>query len=378
MNHRKIYLKRSFLIWLLALVLLWLFRFIPLNLTDFVGNANKIPTEPYDLYAQYEANSSVSKLDNRIVIINIPDEANRGEIAEALEELAKCNPSVVGLDFIFPEQKDSISDAHLSGAINSFGNKIAIASFYDGQQMMRSFFADSISVYEGCANADVKNKYDVIRTFVPLMEFEGKITPSLAYIVSSIYTNKKNTENFNPNDRAYIYWKSVKFPIIDAENILDCKAKIENKIVLVGSFSHEDVHRTSIASDYNGVKVIAHSIRNIIDNDFIWHSSLLNNVLCGLILLISSFIIQYFECNGDERYSDCTSFVSFLMQILLLIGVVVFGGYKLYQLGIYIDFTMLLLGILVYPIINDSYNVGKRLFDVIKRKILKLKELKLK
>lgn len=378
MNSRKIYLRRSFLIWLLALVLLWGFRFIPLDITDFVGNANKIPTEPYDLYAQYEANSSVSELDNRIVIINIPDYANRNDIATYLEELAMCNPSVVGLDFIFPEHKDSIADNRLAEAINTFDDKIVVASFYNGERMMRSFFADNINGYEGCINADVESKYDVIRTFMPLMEIDGEIESSLAYLVGSLYTNKRETEHIKPNERAYIYWKSVKFPIVDAEDIFSDKEKIENKIVLVGSLNQEDVHRTSISSDYNGVKVLAHSIRNIIDGDFIYYNPLLNNVLCGLILFLSSFIIQFFECNGDERYSECTSLVSFLMQILLLIGVVIFGGYKLYQLGIYVDFTMLLLGILVYPIINDSYNVGKRFIEGVIRQILKLKKIRLK
>ncbi len=378
MNNSKIYLKRSFIIWLLALALLWVFKFIPLNLTDFVGNANKIPTEPYDLYAQYEANSLVSKLDNRIVIINVPAEANRNEIAASLEELAMCSPSVVGLDFVFPEHKDTIADNRLTEAINTFEDKIVVASLYNGERMMRSFFADNIDGYEGCINADVESKYDVIRTFVPLMEFDGEIEPSLAYMVSSLYTNKRKTEHIKPNYRAYIYWKSVKFPIVEAEDIFSYKENIENKIVLVGSFNQEDVHRTSISSDYNGVKVIAHSIRNIIDGDFIYHNSVLNNVLCGLILLMSSFVIQFFECNGDERYSECTSLVSFVMQILLLIGVVIFGGYKLYQLGIYVDFTMLLLGILVYPIINDSYNLGKRIVEGVVRKIMKLKKIRLK
>lgn len=360
MKKHKRYLTRSFLIWLWVLGLLWLFKIIPFNLTDFVGNANKIPTEPYDLYAQYEAHSSVSKLDNRIVIIRIPDDANRNEIAEALEQLAMCNPKVVGLDFLFQEPKEAVSDCRLANAVNAFGERIVIASFYDGQRVLRSFFADSIAGYEGSTNADVENKYDVIRTFIPLNKFDGELMSSLGYQVSTLYMNNDCAKKFNAEERSYIYWRAVKFPIIEAENILNYKEKIENKIVLVGSISHEvDVHRTSVSSDFNGVKVIAHSIGNIIDNDFMWHSSLLDFVLSVLILLICSFIIQYFECNGDERYSDFTSIVCFVIQLLLLIGVVVFVGYKLYQSGIYINFSILLFGIIIYPIVNDFYNVKK-------------------
>lgn len=376
---KKKYLKRSIGIWCWTMALLWVFKFIPFNLTDWVGNANKIPTEPYDLYAQYEANSLKRELDNRIVIIKIPDDANRDAIAKTLEDLKQCNPAVVGLDFLFIGEKDDESDFRLANAVNAFEDKIVVATLYDGNRLRHSYFADSIRPIEGCTNLDTNNKYDVIRTFIPEMEFEGEIMPSMAYVIGKLYTETRYIESFNVGDRTYIYWKSIEFPIIDATEIIEKKNEINGKIVLVGSVSSEiDVHRTSVSSDYSGVKVIAHSVRNIIDNDFIWHNKLFDIVVCGFILLICSFVIQCFECSRDRRYSDLTDIICLLVQFILLIVGVIYLGYKLYISGIYIDTTILLIGIVLMPIINDFYNAGKfikdefiRLYMYLKNKVLR-------
>lgn len=377
MKISKKYLKRSFGTWGWTMALLWLFKFIPFSLTDLVGPEHKIPTEPYDLYAQYEAKASVSVFEDRIVIVKIPDSYGRDEIAATLENLKQCNPAVIGLDFLFPDKKEAVSDQRLAQAVEAFDDKIVLATLYDEStgNLMRSYFAEEIGEYEGCTNPDVSSRYDILRTFIPEQEYGNKIFPSLAYAISCLYPDSKYDNSYKVGERAYIYWKSVKFSEIDACDVLEQKDNIEGKIVLVGVVSDEiDVHRTSISSDYSGVKVIAHMVCNLIDNDFIWHSWWCDILVCALILLVCAFIMQYFECKEDEqgepdeRYSDFTDVVSLILQLGLLIGVVVFLGYYMYKWGVYIDFTILLLGIIVMPIINDFYNAGKHIYDIIEKK----------
>lgn len=381
MKISKKYLKRSFGTWGWTMALLWLFKFIPFSLTDLVGPEHKIPTEPYDLYAQYEAKAAVSEKDDRIVIVKIPDSDGRDEIAATLENLKQCNPTVIGLDFLFPDKKEAVSDQRLAKAVEAYGDKIVLATLYDDStgKLMRSYFAEEIGVFEGCANDDVSS-YDIARMFIPEKQYGNEIYPSFAYAISCLYPDSKYDNSYKVGERAYIYWKSVKFSVIDACDVLEQKDNIEGKIVLVGSVSEEvDVHRTSISSKHSGVKVIAHMVCNLIDNDFIWHSWWCDILVCALILLVCAFIMQYFECkeneNGevDERYSDFTDVVCLILQIGLLIGVAVFLGYYLYKWGVYIDFTILLLGIIVLPIINDFYNAGKRICEAIREKKFKNK-----
>ena len=374
------YILRSLIVWGITILLSGLFLLIPFEISDYVGYNNKIPTEPFDVYAQFTVNKR-TKIDPNIVIIDIPDNADRDYLARTLENLYLVKPAVVGLDIYFKSRKDSVVDARLINAISQFGDSIVLGMKIEDNKLLRSFFADSISVYEAHCAADVQNRYGVIRTFIPEMTFDDKIVPHMSYMLSSLYPNSKYDGSRKADERVYIYYwdkDTSDIRIINADSVLNRKQFIEGKIALVGKYSLEsDIHRTSISSNYPGIRNIADETRNMIHNKFIWHNSILDIVVCALILLICSFIIQWYE-NGDEKRGDRTDIACLILQVVLLIFVIIKLGYKLYLSGIYIDFSLLLLWIIFMPIVNDFYKVVPQYVKWLKNIFKKSKNLKMK
>ena len=132
------YILRSLIVWGITILLAGLFLLIPFEISDYVGYNNKIPTEPFDVYAQFTVNKR-TKIDPNIVIIDIPDNADRDYLARTLENLYLVKPAVVGLDIYFKSRKDSVVDARLINAISQFGDSIVLGMKIEDNKLLRSF-----------------------------------------------------------------------------------------------------------------------------------------------------------------------------------------------------------------------------------------------
>lgn len=74
-----------------------------------------------DIFVQVADNRPVAKYDNRIAILDIGN-ADREEIASALDVLAKGSPRSVGLDLLFADTTEY--DAHLKASIEALPNVV--------------------------------------------------------------------------------------------------------------------------------------------------------------------------------------------------------------------------------------------------------------
>ena len=71
---------------------------------------------------------------NEIVLINA-DPKDRCEMGQIIESLSECNPRVIGINFIFPGQKEIGCDSKFQQAIINSGKVVLIEGFEEGKHV---------------------------------------------------------------------------------------------------------------------------------------------------------------------------------------------------------------------------------------------------
>ncbi|UYN87578.1 MAG: CHASE2 domain-containing protein [Cyclobacteriaceae bacterium] len=71
---------------------------------------------------------------NEIVLINA-DPKDRCEMGQLIESLSECNPRVIGINFIFPGQKEIGCDSKFQQAIINSGKVVLIEGFEEGKHV---------------------------------------------------------------------------------------------------------------------------------------------------------------------------------------------------------------------------------------------------
>jgi CHASE2 domain-containing sensor protein len=328
-NPNQYLIRDSLLITVLTFFIYWLLHIIVVNI-HFLdsGNESKEDSDVNDiLYSNFgqqktddTKNQTYQHQNKDIFLVNIGN-ANREQMAQMIENIAKRKPKVIGIDISFASLKEGFNPK-LQSTLKKYESKIVLGGYFTyNEKSELSEFIESDSVYrhfilKGHTNFVTSFSQGVVRRFTPFVEFKGDTIPSFAAAIvkldsseayeklkrrGEIAKNKsKNThENSDPVEIINYQYAMNNFVVLQKHEVLknNFQLLLKDKIVLFGlmgedSTSHtlEDYHFTPLNQDKNiadmsGIGIHANIINMILSGKYInhfpvWITYLLSFLLC--------------------------------------------------------------------------------------------------
>lgn len=283
------------------------------------------------LMQTYYNNNDIDTLvrHDNVVIVDIGD-ANREEIARALQLVDSMQPVVVGLDVVFKDRKDPRTDSVLIDVLANMKCDVVMAEWEDAGGLAKSFFADSLRLESG--RAHFKND-SVITEF----QLHQQGTPAFATLLFEKW-RKRNGETIHvtKDDLASVFLKYEllnNYTIIKADSLPGKSTeRLRNRVVLLGDAStdYKDVYVTP-KGPMHGVIVHALCFETLNSMEHLPYAvPMLLNIMLALLLgylleLLLSYIhvkLAHSKSLGAKFFRDWLENSS-LTNVVLLVFVVV-------------------------------------------------------
>jgi hypothetical protein len=177
--------------------------------------------------------------DNPIVLFNISDSLSREQIAVAITNFSKCNPSVIGVESIFYEPQSSIGDSLLATSISESG-KVVLSADFDSKNKITSNDLFRNNIFGDGIIAFASSDGEIIDKFIAIYDSEGGSYISFPFILATIH-DPNSTKIFDSSiwlNREYdikFYLSQQEFSVYDYKDLnhLNCD-DIGGKIVIMG------------------------------------------------------------------------------------------------------------------------------------------------
>jgi adenylate cyclase len=330
----------------------WLFEL------NFLKNIDLLTIDlRYQSKYEREAQRRDLSKDGNVAIIGISDEDlaalpepfpfPRSYYAHIIENLNRAGAKVIVFDMTFESPgKDAAGDSILRATLKRYDNVVLAAKVqtggtsekYDLRTTERSYGNIFFNVDKNIGVVNIyKDRDDVCRSYFPMLDVRGFLTPSLAFAALNRVYKFKPEACVGVTDQSFLYrdleipryqstsfllnyYGPVKsFPYYDFSKVLDdssfktkdeiqyetdlnlfdeeMMSKFRNKIVIIGSVmpDERDFHNIPLFTEeggkknyaMNGVEIHATAIQNVIDKNFI---STVDPVVEGMIILLLSVV----------------------------------------------------------------------------------------
>ncbi len=224
-------------------------------------------------------NHTESSVDSRIVLVNIKD-ANRLQIANALDRLKSCSTKIIAINAIFENKMDPKYDSVFSNAIKISGNVILPFVEGDGELVQSDSLFRTICLGQGAV--EMWPVDEVINTFKTVIYSNEKeeLAWTFPFAIVNYFDigNQSYLKQTKPNKQYYIKFNQSNEVGSGYEGIsLDCLSSLNcdtfrNKIVLMGDIIQDDRDGYLISSDskvrFSSTIIFAAIITTILNQDF--------------------------------------------------------------------------------------------------------------
>lgn len=387
-------MKKKFLLWVL-----WIFIFLIFNSSLYIFTNFYIPLENiiYDL--RFKIRGPI-KHNDRVVILKIDQESlevlgrwpwDRKILAKTVENLFKAGVKIVGLDIIFPEASNQISDQLLSRSLKH-GNSV-VASHFEKvhenilvenviKKIITEEYIPPIELINNSAKigfANIEPDTDgVVRKIDLTKSYNDKDYYSFDYVIVKTYLNNGNINIPNSiyinfygpsefvdvkNKKIYSTFKKYSFVSV-YENIIP-HSWLKDKIVLIGSTATGlyDHYPTPFVESYPGVEIHATVIENLLSSSYLQKKlDRTHNILLKTILTLILGYIFY------KTHPIATTFFIIFFNLGCF-----FISYSLFLNNIILEITPYLSSVFVIGFGSILY---KLLFEQQEKKLIKKTFLK--
>jgi len=281
-----------------------------------------------------------------IVLVDLTKLTSRGEISQALSEIYKAEPLVIGVDLQFENRNDSLNDAKLSDIADSISDIAVFACKlldYDEERdcfrnVSNSFFINQ-SKSIGYANLtdDMENK--PIRTLSIRQFLLNDTILSLSAKILQDFIG----DDLPDNNEMFIDYSTnfISIPYSDLEKNKDI---LHERIVLVGLMKEEaDMHPTSIGK-LPGLAIQAYSLSTLLNHKnlrvFIKIAPFVVAFLLSFFIEISLCFIGKFMKSRNETLKRFLSESRILLWLnsVIWLTLITLGSFLLFHYGnIYIE-----------------------------------------
>jgi len=269
------------------------------------------------------------KESHLVVIVDLTSLIYRDDIAQALEDIEACNPAVIGVDCVFEgEREDTAADNAIRRVASKYDNIVYSYRLLDEQgygigysRSVHSFFTDTIKVHEGVTNMQFDNLYSSIKRKLKAgWLVNGKKEPTLVGEVVNYYAKEKVLDVTDKD--VNINFHPTRFTKIDPSEILQNRAQIEGRIVLLGTLTDEtDMHFTPLGK-IAGVELLAYAAQSILEKEEIVEFPLWIQVIIAVLLVILTNIMQ--RTYIDWTTSNNNPFIRYVIGSTYVMGLFTF------------------------------------------------------
>lgn len=330
---------------LTCLLVKWLI-YDPLGLSFFAPVRSSTEVEVSDIYHAVSQGSSRLRYEERIVVVDVSEDADRAAIAGTLWQVADCHPLAIGVDIIFPEAKEPFADWLLHDAVSSFPGvvlPVVLEDYADGayRQCTRCFFMPAEGVREGFVNLQAKGEFRKVGSFLPYLSFRGDTLLSLpAAILKEGAPDKFAAMLKRKGAEELINWKPRFIEVIPDSAVAANRELIAGKLVLMGIVDDQaDQHWVPVSKVVSGTMIHAYTLATMLNEAYIDKPS--ESVVRWVSFLLCALLIGINLCFKRGKV-DSGDFWVRIIQLVMVLGLLC-GGYWLFAACNYcVDFTYLL------------------------------------
>lgn len=292
---------------------------------------------------------SQNTLDTNVIIVNI-GKLDRNEISKLINNINQAKPSVLGVDALFTDLKDPLSDLALKQAFSSSNNIVLAAGitqvhndhghgeayteilkphdvFGQHEYGMASLIAEDGTTIRHFHNSTEDNHHNIIPSFAAEIV---KLHDADAYSFLQSRSKNKEVINYKGNLSSYIH--------LDHEDVFHSSADLsilENKIVLLGYLNEtleatpdlEDIFFTPVNPvfsgksnpDMKGVVIHANIISMILDRNYINpFPSWLNWIIAFIVCFLHVVLFMYYYVENHKWFHPVAKVVQLITSILIV------------------------------------------------------------
>ncbi len=312
-NINKPLFKEAFFAMLFSFLVLGVVSLISLNLSFFKPFKNAFKDFSYlDLYYAEKLDDTAGDINQSIVLVNV-NRLERSEIAKLINKLKAQKPSVIGIDVIFKQKKDSMGDQALAQSLQ--GSNMVVAYEVTNTEVVKSTSAIVSTEHKNAySNFSFDPETTVVRNFQGYRKNGERIEVAFGTAISKMFLKNKWQEHWEAyllKERP-INFKGNRdnFLVLEYQDVMNLKEipLVKDHIVLLGylgdelhhEFDLEDKHFTPMNSkfvgksvpDTFGLVVHANIINMIITDNFI--KVVPNWFLVFLTIALTFIALAYF------------------------------------------------------------------------------------
>ncbi len=339
------------------------------------GNAD---FEVSDFYNRVDANRSEKSLDPDIVIVNIDEVTERGDIAALIDDVAEAGAKVIGVDILFNGLKDEAGDSMLTAVAERHRDRIVAAVELDDAYGELPSLSGNLLYGRlpenmfGVVNLVSDRPRGVIRSFIPFYATSQGEVPSFGAAVASRFSPGINCQGAVDGDERHLFYSAEEYFCIEPGDVAAAADELRDKIVLLGTINDRaDLHVTPVDDNYPGVMIHAHIISAMLAGRYV---SVAGDVLNWMLAIAVAFGM----CVAYVRLADNNA-QNLLLRVLLLVVVAagVLAGCVLYsRWHICLDVAKILLLVAFSQFVLDVWYASEVALQRYARRFLKRRGVK--
>lgn len=254
---------------------------------------------------------------NIITIVDMTELYDRGDIAELIHEVDKCNPICIGVDLIFEGEKDDrIGNELLEQTLLNlrsptvFANKLTdyCSANNSFQGIVRSYCADKCGITEAYTNVTDDMMGNNIRELSTHRLYKDQKQTSFPVKIAEIVDSKTISDN---GKDLLINYRNVDFKVIPYDQIEENRNLLEGSIVIIGTMHEEqDMHNTPLGK-MAGSKIQAYSLLTLLEHRQIHH---IPDIICWIIAFLLCYLLEvavdiFYQIFKTHPYSVFQTFI---------------------------------------------------------------------
>ena len=232
---------------------------------------------------------------NIITIVDMTELYDRGDIAELIHEVDKCNPICIGVDLIFEGEKDdSIGNELLEQTLLNlrsptvFANKLTdyCSANNSFQGIVRSYCAERCEITEAYTNVTDDMMGSNIRELSTHRFYKSQKQTSFPVKIAELVEMNNTT---NDGEDLLINYRNVDFRVISHEQIEENRDILAGSVVIIGTMNEErDMHNTPLGK-MSGAKIQAYSLLTVLEHQQIRH---IPDIICWIIAFMLCYLLE--------------------------------------------------------------------------------------
>ncbi|PIB28824.1 hypothetical protein BFP77_09350 [Maribacter sp. 4U21] len=346
---RYILLRDGFISTVLSLSACYLISWLFFNISFFNPISKALQDFSFlDVYYAEKLDEE-KPINPNIILVNIENES-RAKIAQALHQILKADPKVVGFDIILKDFKKTQEDSALAKYLKN--EKVITAVILQEEQTISNHPFFRVKNAPGFVNFNFETQNAVIREYSAEKKFSKKTFSSFSNQIAKKFLSKKKWKKMMLSEKQIVprvinYQGNLEhFMNFNTKEFMDLENKdiVKDKIVLLGylgsptgnTFDVEDKHFTPLNKvtagksipDMHGMVIHANIIAMILSNDFMFK---VPRTWIFLLTFLFSFLASIYLIWLDRRlkisYRTVRKAVLFVFAVLMVWISLVFFKY---------------------------------------------------